>query len=216
MLLGFSGKRCVLDNLCCSGVLFSPRDIKSAMGKSSESISWRMVSGILLTCLMTQFEFIQVSAFHHSALGLRGAQRFLSASQTFKKVSGCQLSGTIDNRMLMKSVSSEPFRRASLEAFSEKNIFSRKVPTQSVRSRSESENGDFIGVFVKFAVTLSCVFGIFIESGLAQEYNPVDRFPLVDQGKVNQRLNCGAHKILLKTCYRFDGNSCVLYITCDR
>jgi hypothetical protein len=42
----------------------------------------------------------------------------------------------------------------------------------------------FAQFLTKIAVTLGCFAGLFLQDALAQEYNAVDRFPLVNKGKV--------------------------------
>ena len=49
---------------------------------------------------------------------------------------------------------------------------------------SKDQAQSFVQVFTRIAVALGCFAGLFLQDVLAQEYNAVDRFPLVDQGKV--------------------------------
>ena len=46
---------------------------------------------------------------------------------------------------------------------------------------------EFFNVVFKMAITLGCMCGMFLEHVVAQEYNPINRFPLVDQGKVSSQ-----------------------------
>ncbi len=54
----------------------------------------------------------------------------------------------------------------------------------SNNAASKVNNQNFALLFTKIAVTLGCFAGLFLQDVIAQEYNAVDRFPLVDQGKV--------------------------------
>lgn len=61
--------------------------------------------------------------------------------------------------------------------------------------QSKSAN-ELASVALKVAVTLGCMCGMFFEAVSAQEYNPIDRFPLVDQGK--QAIKPSTNKIIEK------------------
>jgi hypothetical protein len=60
--------------------------------------------------------------------------------------------------------------------------------------QSKSAN-ELASVALKVAVTLGCMCGMFFEAVSAQEYNPIDRFPLVDQGKVGLTQTSDCHDL---------------------
>lgn len=79
---------------------------------------------------------------------------------------------------------------------------SAREPNTFCKARFDSAaskvNAQSFGLFItKIAVTLGCFAGLFLQDVIAQEYNAVDRFPLVDQGK--EAAKPPTSKILEKT-----------------
>jgi hypothetical protein len=159
--------------LCC---FFVARgiDISTARSWSSGSMAW---NGMFVVMALWGVSHPQVSAvaFQHSCFGLSRGLRGMHMT-TFRN------DGHLRNFEVKHDLKCWGRPSLSVIGYSARkpNTICKALPNSSA---SKGDAQRFAQVLTKIAVTLGCFAGLFLHDVLAQEYNAVDRFPLV-QGKV--------------------------------
>ncbi len=133
---------------------------------------------VIMTLLGAYQTQVSAVAFQHSSFtlsrGLRGLHmtscRNDGYRRTFEVKHGTKCWG-------------RPSLSLTEDSARESNTFSKAL-SNSAGSKVNAQGAALF--FTKIAVALGCFAGLFLQDVTAQEYNAVNRFPLVDQGKVRR------------------------------